>query len=53
MYMTVRDMTDAEIREIEAAEYGPILGRFGDHPGRFAPVGSAAFATYCALVRSA
>jgi len=45
------EMTDANIREIEAAEHGPILGSLREFPGRFAPVGSDDFADYCNLVR--
>jgi hypothetical protein len=55
MILAVHEMSDQAIREIEAAEHGPILGnghlttiraRFG-----FAPVGSDDFAFYCDLVR--
>lgn len=49
----VAEMTDAEIKEIERLEHGPILGvEWGNFPGRHRPVGSPEFAAYCDRVRA-
>lgn len=52
--LAVHEMSDQAIKEVEAAEHGPILGDGfpGRYPGRFAQVGSDAFADYCDFVRT-
>lgn len=48
----VAEMTDAEIKEIERLEHGPILGStWQEFPGRHQAVGSQAFNRYCETVR--
>lgn len=51
--MRIMHMTDWEIRDIERAEHGPILGTgVVDEAGRFMPVGSPEFHAYANRVRA-